>query len=190
MASATARVYRTTRARLLHTSPSSPSLPLPTIIIVHDDLIVNSFIYFLHPFPFRFARSNEYPRVLIGRVCASESADCLLNHAKKEKNVFFEFFSSFSSLFTIYYAFSIFTVIFFCCARASHKTRITDCEWKINAGQSYRFILLQRMNSAAGIKLQEFALFLVLIKTGGLFYSVSRISQLTHISVGEVAAAL
>lgn len=106
------------------------------------------------------------------------------------KNLFFEFFSAyFSSLFMICYAFSIFTVVFFFfCARASHKTRIT--EWKISAGQSYRFILLQRMNSAAGIKLQEFALFLVLIKTGGLFYSVSCISQLTHISVREVAAAL
>lgn len=38
------------------------------------------------------------------RVCVSESADCLLslNYAKKEKNVFFEFFSSSFSSFPLY----------------------------------------------------------------------------------------
>lgn len=156
MASATARDYRTTRARLLHTSPSSPSLP-PSPDNHHRSRWFNR--EFFHIFFASFSVSlREKQRIFSSfirtRVCASESADCLLslNHAKKEKNVFFEFFSSpFSSLFMIYYVFSIFTVIFFCCEQASNKTRIT--EWKINAGQSYRFILLQRMNSAAGIKL-------------------------------------
>lgn len=174
------------------------SLSLYALSLSLHDLIANFSVYLPREkrlFRFRLAKSSEIParsrfafafyldafvrqkpRLL---VTVKSCQDC-----EKKKFIFRFFLLFFSSLFMILCVFNFHRRLFF--ARASRKTRIT--EWKINAGQSYRFILLQRMNSVAGIKLQEFALFLALIKTGGLFYSVSCISRkLTHISVREVA---
>lgn len=103
--------------------------------IAHDDLIANFFVYLPSLFVSLHEKQRFPPRLsfIRTRVCADAESPVLLMFMSRlqegKKFIFWIFFSLF--FLSLYDAFSIFTVVFFCCTWASHKMRIT--EWKINA---------------------------------------------------------